>query len=46
MLGGWLEAPVLPRDPDDRWAVIKQRSSTRLLGKGWEGAALEVPNEQ
>lgn len=23
MSGGWLEAPVLPGDPDDRWAVIR-----------------------
>lgn len=32
MSGGWPEAPGLPRDPDDRWAVIRRRSWSRVAG--------------
>jgi len=31
---------MLPRDPDDRWAVIRRRSWSRVAGNG---AAVEGP---
>lgn len=33
MSGGWPQAPELPGDPDEGWAVIRRRSQSLATGE-------------